>query len=607
MKIKSPIHFSTRRTISRDLTWSLALMTALVVSVFGAAHQIHYTDREARALEIEAAAVADEFADVVAHPLWNLDGDTVSQIARAYLSSDFLTGIRISANSEIYFNNFPSHLHDDHWMHITKDVISDGEVIGTAELHFSKKRITAIQQRSLVLTLVTIVLVTLVIGFGTHQLMKRLVTHPLDRLISGIRTIGAGDYQSALPMEARVDINAIISEINIMAREIDRRETDLIALRETLKNIVDSMPSILVAVDPEGRVTQWNREAENRSGTPAGRAMGRPIKEVFPFPADTLQWLDQAVRAQRLRKESKVVSHIKGEIRYSDITVYPLETDRTGGAVIRVDDITELVRIEEMMVQSEKMLSVGGLAAGMAHEINNPLAGIMQNIQVMRNRLFADLPKNHEAAERCGTSMAALRAYMQARNMPEMMRLIMTSGKRAAKIVENMLSFSRKSEAAATSCNLAALLDATLELAQNDYDLKKRYDFRQINIIRKYDPNMPEVACEASKIQQVFLNILKNGAQAMAENPEQPPPHFILRVAMDDGRARVEIEDNGPGMEAGVRKRIFEPFFTTKPVGVGTGLGLSVSYFIVTENHGGSMAVSSSPGLGSRFVILLPV
>jgi len=360
-------------------------------------------------------------------------------------------------------------------------------------------------------------------------------------------------------------------------------------------------------VDPEGRVTQWNREARKHSGIDADDALGRYVGDVYPFLAEVMGWVKQAILKKRPFKESKVVTRAKGDVRYADITVYPLDTSSTGGAVIRVDDVTERVRIEEMMVQSEKMLSVGGLAAGMAHEINNPLAGIMQNIQVMQNRLSSDLPKNHEVAQRCGVTMSAIQEYMQGRSMPQMMAMIMESGKRAAKIVENMLSFSRKSEAVTNFCDLAQLMDATVELAENDYDLKKKYDFRKIEIIREYDSRMPKVSCEASKIQQVFLNILSNGAQAMADNPEQTGPRLILRIKMEDGKACVEIEDNGPGMEASVRKRIFEPFFTTKSVGVGTGLGLSVSYFIITENHRGTMTVFSTPGAGSRFVIHLPV
>ena len=150
-------------------------------------------------------------------------------------------------------------------------------------------------------------------------------------------------------------------------------------------------------------------------------------------------------------------------------------------------------------------------------------------------------------------------------------------------------------------------MDQTVELAQTDYDMTKRYDFKHIEIVRKYDETISPVPCEGSKIQQVFLNILKNGAEAMALAKDgRPRPMFILRVKAGDSWVRVEIEDNGPGMDEKTRRRIFEPFFTTKPVGEGTGLGLSVSYFIITENHGGKMTVKTTDGGGTRFVIRLP-
>ena len=582
-------------------------MTALIVSVFGIIYRVYYTNQEIAELATEAAAVADEFAEVLARPLWNMDGDTVTQITRAYLSSDFLNGVRVKTGPEIFFDNLPEDQPPGRWLTEKRKIVNAGETIGSVELLFSKARIDIVRKRSLLLTLVTVILVTAVIGLGTQMLMKRLLIHPMNRLMEGIRTIAAGDYQYTLPLEKHTDINAIISEINIMAREIDRRESDLNKLRGMLKNIIDSMPSVLVGVDPDGRVNQWNREAEKQTHIIAAQAMGCNIETVYPSLAEAAQKVKRAIRDKQPYKESKVTSYVEGEARYLDITIYPLTASDPGGAVIRLDDITDRVRIEEMMVQSEKMLSVGGLAAGMAHEINNPLAGILQNIQVMQNRLSSELPKNHEAARQCGISMTEIQAYMQSRNLPEMIASIMDSGKRAAKIVENMLSFSRKSEATTALSDLAQLMDATLDLAENDYDLKKRYDFRQIEIVRDYDPQVPMVVCEASKIQQVFLNILKNGAQAMAEHPDGPQPRFMLRVKPDGDRVCVEIEDNGPGMEEAVRKRIFEPFFTTKSVGIGTGLGLSVSYFIITENHGGTLSVTSTPGTGTCFSIHLPV
>ncbi|MCP4117057.1 MAG: PAS domain S-box protein [Desulfobacteraceae bacterium] len=277
------------------------------------------------------------------------------------------------------------------------------------------------------------------------------------------------------------------------------------------------------------------------------------------------------------------------------------------GVVGFAQNITERVRMEEMMIQAEKMLSVGGVAAGMAHEINNPLAGMLQSAQVILNRITKDLPVNRRAAEECGTTMESIQAFMEKRRIVIMLESIRNSGARAADIVHNMLSFSRRSDSEKVPVDLRELMDKTLELAESDYDLKKRYDFRHIDILRKYDPDLPRVACQPTKIQQVLLNLLKNGAESMfAKEDREGAPRFILRVMHENGMARIEVEDNGPGISEEIRKRVFEPFYTTKDVGMGTGLGLSVSYFIVTEDHGGTMAVESSPGKGATFIIRLP-
>jgi len=158
----------------------------------------------------------------------------------------------------------------------------------------------------------------------------------------------------------------------------------------------------------------------------------------------------------------------------------------------------------------------------------------------------------------------------------------------------------------------AELLDRSIDLASSDYDLKKKYDFRQIRIIHEYEHDLPLIPCESGKIQQLFLNILRNGAEAMQalmKKDKTKKPCFILRLMheQDTGLIRIEINDNGTGMDAKTRKRVFEPFFTTKPTDCGTGLGLSVSYFIITENHRGRMSVESEPDQGTNFIIHLPV
>ena len=389
--------------------------------------------------------------------------------------------------------------------------------------------------------------------------------------------------------------------------ESKRAAQEMQRLRNLLKNIIDSMPSAIVGVDHEGCVMQWNREAENITGVTPSQAHGRPLGDVFPQLEGQLDNVFQAIATRKAHQSVKTAHKVNGENRFSEVTVFPLIANGVEGAVVRVDDVTNRVRIEEMMVQTEKMMSVGGLAAGMAHEINNPLAGILQGAQNIERRVLPDLPGNVEAAQACGTSVETVRAYLERRDILKFLTGIRESGGRAAKIVANMLQFSRQSDSRLVPSNLAELIDRAVDLAENDYDLKKRYDFRHIEIVREYDDELPPVPVVATEIEQVLLNLLKNAAQAVQDREAGESPKLILRARNDGDMARIEVEDNGPGMPEDVRKRVFEPFFTTKEVGVGTGLGLSVSYMIVTNNHGGTMSVESAPGNGARFVVRLPV
>jgi len=271
-------------------------------------------------------------------------------------------------------------------------------------------------------------------------------------------------------------------------------------------------------------------------------------------------------------------------------------------------DVSERRQMQELMIQTEKMMSVGGLAAGMAHELNNPLGIIMQSVQNMQRRFSPTLQGNRDLAERLALSLDSMAEYMRGRGIDEYIRGIQEAGDRAAKIIRTMLDFSRSSQSARVSCNVNTMLDTAVGLAANDYDLKKRYDFKSIRIERDYDPGMGTVNCSETEIVQVLLNIIKNAAQAMPGRGEQEQPPTLRLVTMQkNGAARVEITDNGPGMDEATRKRVFEPFFTTKAQGEGTGLGLSVGFFIITQKHNGKFTVDSHPGKGTTFAIELPL
>ncbi len=400
------------------------------------------------------------------------------------------------------------------------------------------------------------------------------------------------------------------SEIEKQNRKLKKNEQEINNIRIYLKNIIDSMPSILAGVDRNGRITRWNKGAEEITGISEKDAQGMLFADIFSWHGFQRMDIEKSIKTKTVQTKTKFPVISGDQTKFFDMTIYPLLGSGLEGAVIRIDDVTEHVRLEEVMIQSEKMLSVGGLAAGMAHEINNPLAGILQNTDVIKNRLKEDMPANHKAAKEAGTDMIAIRKFMESRGIFKMLGNIKYAGIRAADIVKNMLDFARKSEGKFSYHEIDKLLDETIKLACADYNLKKHFDFRNIIIKRKYEKNLPQVFCDKGKIQQVFFNILQNGAHAMGgqkKSTDSYSPQFILMVKQKNKSIVIEIEDNGPGMGEKISKRIFEPFFTTKPVGVGTGLGMSISYFIITHTHQGSIEVESSPGNGTKFIITLPL
>ena len=303
---------------------------------------------------------------------------------------------------------------------------------------------------------------------------------------------------------------------------------------------------------------------------------------------------------------------LDGTLFWVNVTLKPLAVGGKARILAVVRDVTEQRQANEMLIQSEKMASVGGLAAGMAHEINNPLGGILHNAQVLSNRLLENISPNQTAATETGVPLGKIQEYMQRRDIPRILDNLRNSGDRASGIVLDMLNFARKSDAEDTICDLSSLVEQTLNIAGTDYNLKKKYDFKKIHIIRDYNPSVPQILCSPGKIQQVIFNIIRNGAEAMSEFRDQMAdrePTFTIRLDSSDNTnfVRLTIADNGPGMPEAIRKRVFEPFFTTKNVGHGTGLGLSVSYFIVAHDHGGEIKVTSREGKGTSFEILLPL
>jgi len=260
------------------------------------------------------------------------------------------------------------------------------------------------------------------------------------------------------------------------------------------------------------------------------------------------------------------------------------------------------------MLQAEKMATIAGLAAGIAHEINTPLSAILQSIQVIRQSLSPELARNQEIAGRYGLDLAKVEEYLEKREINFFMDGIRDSAIKSGRIIKALLQFSRPRKGNNSREDLALLLNNAVELAKNDYDLRKNHDILNIEIVREYSPNLPLISCMAADIEQVFINLLKNAAQSMSKRQEpKPKGRITLRTLLHGGMARVEIEDNGSGMDEATQRHIFDPFFTTRDIGDGTGLGLSVAYTIIVTKHGGKLTAQSTPGQGATLFIDLPI
>ncbi|MCH7811725.1 MAG: response regulator [Chloroflexi bacterium] len=344
------------------------------------------------------------------------------------------------------------------------------------------------------------------------------------------------------------------------------------AERASLASLADSLSDGIVLVDAELRVTSLNSAAHRHLETLVGvpLAEGANLSDT-PLAGMTREALSSG-KPTALR--DLPTNPAAAERRYGVAMSAPLAGSPEGtAAVVILRDVTEERLMQERLLQSEKMVSVGQLVSGVAHELNNPLTGIMG---------FAQLLLARDLDEKTQRDVSTIYAEAE----------------RAAKIVQNLLSFARRRRADKEPANLNALMERVLGL--RSYDLR----VKSIDVELDLDPTLPETMVDADQIQQVFLNLIINAEQAMLSAGERG----VLKVRswQEGGAIRLSLQDDGPGMQPETLRRIFDPFFTTKQTGEGTGLGLTISYGII-QDHGGRIWAESQPGRGTTFILELPI
>jgi two-component system NtrC family sensor kinase len=380
------------------------------------------------------------------------------------------------------------------------------------------------------------------------------------------------------PFLASIELSEDLAyEVALRSREIEEQ-------RRFITLVIDCLPVGLYVVDRDYRIQIWNRKREmGTQGLRRDEVVGRPVFEVLTRqPPGRLREEFDAVFQTGQARQLELEVGVGGEPKFYRISKIPMRQDgETITHVITIgEDVTEGHVAQQRILQSEKLAAIGQLAAGIMHEINNPLATIGACVVALENRLADTVPPAQQPL------------------MREYLEIIDKEVQRCESIVDGLLDFSRPKGKAKGPVNVSTILEDTLFL------LKHHERFRKIDVTRDLAEDLPEVHANAEQLIQVFMAIMLNALDAMDEGGS-----LVVRSrdgTVHEDEVEVEIEDTGIGIPRAELGKIFEPFYTTKPPGRGTGLGLSVCYGIVAE-HGGRIEADSQQGRGSVFRVFLPV
>jgi PAS domain S-box-containing protein len=384
------------------------------------------------------------------------------------------------------------------------------------------------------------------------------------------------------------------------------------------RQLTEGCLDAIVVADQAGRITLFNPAAERTFGYKAAEVIGRPFVELMPtdLRGDLITGLQDYVH-ERVGQLVGRTLEMRG--RRQDGEVFPLEVSlsaiETAGELqflAAIRDLGERQRMRAMLMQSEKLASIGLLSAGLAHEINNPLAYIANNLAVLERDLkgiMAMMAAYETAHDQLETAAPAVLArvgqlgddldwpYVRD-NLGRLLSRTRDGVQRVANIVQNLRGLARTAPPRLEPVQLHDLIDGALEMVQGRF----RHAGIDVDVDRAV---LPKIACVPSQIGQVLLNLLVNAVQAIEEANRPDGNRIRVSVREADGHQEIAITDNGCGIPASALPRLFDPFFTTKAVGEGTGLGLAISHGIVS-GHGGRIEVESEPGRGSTFRVFLP-
>lgn len=385
-----------------------------------------------------------------------------------------------------------------------------------------------------------------------------------------------------------------------LKNRVDLRTRELSQVRNYLIDLFNAMPSVLVGINGDGAITQWNRAAEVQTGVGRFDAVGRPFWEVFPFLEKYAERYRDVVEQQTIvENRRETFTNIKNETKFFNICIFPILSDGDRGAVIRLDDVTEMESKEQQLRQAQKMETLGTLASGLAHDFNNVLTAITGSLSLLELKC-GDLPADPR------------------RDLGSHIGIMRESARRATDLVEELLTFTSRHDLAFAPVNLNDVMAGVIRMIRNSLD-------NSIELLVQPHGEPALVSADSSQIEQALINLIINAAHSMTiMRPEGESHGGTLQVsvertvvdkAMQEARPEagdrrhfwvLKISDTGVGMDEGTAGQAFEPFFSTKSKSEGTGLGLAMAHNII-QQHEGFIDFSSRKGIGTTFEIFLPV
>jgi len=397
------------------------------------------------------------------------------------------------------------------------------------------------------------------------------------------------DQSNQLLLESNRLLEEEVSQHVVTADQLSSSES-------YIHDILTSMPLMLVGLDKNGCITQWNKQIEVVSGVSSEDALGKMLLEAYPQMTVIPEHVQQSI------EQNKII-HLKQSLRslyHYDITIYPLQ-GQEAGVVILVDDVTKQTSAENMLIHNDKMSFMGELASTMAHDINLPLQAFMMDLKHFQ-QITSDDSVNEPQQVSAGDRAKKLNAIIIDMS---------AKGEQVSAIISNLLSFARSRNGIKQMANIVDVMENTISLANEVISVSSELPFNQIKLERKFEKNLPLVPCYITELKQVFLSLFRHACHALALKKEgngfEPSIKVILSESYDN--LWIKIQHNGLGLTAEEQMNLFEPFFTDNPAAedFDAGQRLSFSYYIVTEQHQGHMAVTSDVELGSTIHIQLPI